>query len=64
MCVCIYHQNVKLMLKTVNTSLNYMDVLKLCDDYMLHHCDLCTEKTVIHNILREQWLLNYMIHDL
>ena len=24
----------------------------------------CTEKTVIHNILKEQWLLNYMIHDL
>ena len=28
--VCTYHQNVKLMLNTVNTSLNYNDVLKLC----------------------------------
>ena len=28
-CVCTYHQNVKFMLNTVNTSLNYKDVLKL-----------------------------------
>ena len=47
MCVCTYHQNVKLMLNTVITTLNYKDVLKLCvcstenSDCMLHHCDLC-----------------------
>ena len=29
-CVCTYHQNVKLMLNTVNTSLYYKAVLKLC----------------------------------
>ena len=52
-CVCTYHQNVKLMLNTVNTSLNYKDVLKLCvcsrenSDCILHHCDLSPEQTVI-----------------
>ena len=69
-CVCTYHQNVKLMLKTVNTSLNYNDVLKLCvfsienSDCMLNHCDLCPEQTVVHNFLKEKVLLNYMIDDL
>ena len=69
-CVCTYHQTVKLMLNTVNTSLNYKDVLKLCvcstenSDCMFHHCDLCPEQTVVCNFLKEQLLLNYMIDDL
>ena len=68
-CVCTYHQNVKLMLHAVNPSLNYKDVLKLCvcstenADCMLHHCDECPEQTVIQNFLKEQLLLNYMIDD-
>ena len=59
-CVCAYHQNVKLMLNTVNTSLNYNDVLKLCvcstenSDCMLHHCDLRPGQTVVCNFLKEQ----------
>ena len=63
-CVCMHLHN------TVNTSLNYKDVLKLCvcstenSDCMLHHCDLCPEQTVVHNFLKEQLLLNYMIDDL
>ena len=58
------------MLKTVNTSLNYKDVLKNCvfstenSDCMLNHCDLCSEQTVVHNFLKEKLLLNYMIDDL
>ena len=69
-CVCTYHQNVKLMLNTVNTSLNYKNVLKLCvcstenSDCMLDHYDLCLEQTVVRNFLKEQLLLNYMIDDL
>ena len=69
-CVCTYHQNVKLMLNTVNTSLNYEDVLKLCicrtvnSDCMLHHCDFCPEQTVVHNFLKEQLLLNYLTDHL
>ena len=70
MCVCNYHQNVKLMLNTANTSLSYKDVLKLCvcstgnSDCMLHHYDLCPEQTVVCSFLKEQLLLNYMISDL
>ena len=58
------------MLNTVNTSLNYKDVLELCicstenSDCVLHHCDLCPEQTVVRNFLKEQLLLNYMIDDL
>ena len=69
-CVCNYHQNVKLMLNTVNTSLDYKDLLKLCvsstenPDCMLHHCELCPEQTVVHNFLKEQLILNYITDDL
>ena len=69
-CVCTYHQNLKLMLNTVKTSLNYKNVLKLCvcstenSDCMLHHCDLCPEQTVVCSFLKEQLLLNYIINDL
>ena len=69
-CVCTYHQNLKFMLNTVKTSLNYKDVLKLCvcstenSDCMLHHCDLCPEQTVVCSFLKEQLLLNYIINDL
>ena len=69
-CVCTYYQTVKLVLNTVNTSLNYTDVLKLCvsstenSDCMLHYCDLCPKQTVVHNFLKEQLLLKYMIDDL
>ena len=58
------------MLNTVNTSLNYKDVLKLCvcstenSDCLLHHCDLCPEQTVVHSFLKERLPLNYMIDDL
>ena len=58
------------MLNTVNTSLNYKDVLMLCvcssenSDCMLHHCDLCPEQTVVQNLLKEQLPLNFMIDDL
>ena len=60
----------KTFLNTVNISLNYNDVLKLCvfstenSDCMLHHCDLCPEQTVAYNILKEQLLLNYIFGDL
>ena len=60
----------KTLLNTVNTSLNYKDVLKFCvrstenSDCMLHHCDLYPEQKVVSNFLKEQLLLNYMIDDL
>ena len=60
----------KTFLNTVNISLNYKGVLKLCvfstenSDCMLHHCDLCPEQTVACNILKEQLLLNYIFGDL
>ena len=28
---------------------------------MLHHCDLCPEQTMVHNFLKEQLLLNYIV---
>ena len=68
--VCTYHQNVKLVLNIISTSLSCKDVLKLCicsteNSYcMLHHCNLCPEQTRAHNFLKEQLLLNYMIEDL
>ena len=58
------------MLNTVNTSLNYQDVLKLyvcgieSSDCMLHHCDLCPDQTVVRNFLKKQLLLNYITDDL
>ena len=54
-CVCNQH---------INTSLNYGDVLKFCvcnSDCMMHHCYLWPEQTVVHDFLKEQLLLNYMI---
>ena len=60
----------KTTLNTVNTSLNYQDVLKLCvcgienSDCMLHHCDLCPDQTVVRNFLKKQLVLNYIIDDL
>ena len=69
--MCIHlPSNTELMLNTVNTSLNYKDVLMLCvcssenSDCMLHHCDLCPEQTVVQNLLKEQLPLNFMIDDL
>ena len=56
-CVCTFHQNEKLMVNTVNTSLNYKDVLKLCvcstenSNCVLHH--LC-ELTEYHFIAKKQ----------
>ena len=50
-CVCTYHQNVKLMFNTVNKSHDYKGVLTLCvcsaenSDCILRHCDLCPEQT-------------------
>ena len=58
------------MLNTVNTSLNYKDILELCvcgtenSGCVLHHCDLCPEQTVVCNFLKKQLFLNYMIDDL
>ena len=65
-CVCTYHQNVKLMLNTVITSLNYKDILKICvcstenADCILHHCDLCPEQKVVCNCSWITWLMTWL----
>ena len=44
-CVCMYHQNVKLMLSCIDRSLDYKEVLKFCvcdvnnENCRLHHSD-------------------------
>ena len=59
-CVCMHHQNVKLMIHAVNPSLDYKNVLKLCvcgitnQNCMLHHCDLCPDESVIRDFLMQQ----------
>ena len=64
-CVCTYHQNVKLMLSTVDRSLNYREVLKLCvcdvsnPDCMLNHCDSCPHESVIKLFLVDKLLMKY-----
>lgn len=66
-CVCTYHQNVKLMVNTINASLDYKDVLLLCvcditnETCMLHHCDKCPEQGTVKEFLKEQLLQNYSI---
>lgn len=58
-CVCTYHQNVKLMLSCIDKSLDYKELLKLCvcdvnnENCMLHHCDSCPDKSVAENYLKE-----------
>ena len=52
-CVCMHHQNVKLMIHAVNPSLDYKNVLKLCvcditnQNCMLHHCDSCPVESTV-----------------
>ena len=59
-CVCTYHQNVKLMVHAIINSIDYKDVLKLCvcdmsnQNYMLHHCDFCPSEVVVRDVLKEQ----------
>ena len=64
-CVCTYHQNVKLMLSTVDRSLDYKEVLKLCvcdvsnPDCMLNHCDSCPRESVIKLFLVDKLVMKY-----
>jgi len=64
-CVCTYHQNVKLMLSVVNPSLDYKNILKLCvcdmsnQNCMLHHCDDCPDESIVRKFIKEQLMLKF-----
>ena len=68
-CVCFYHQDVKLMLSPVNPALYYKYVLSLCvcDIYnqkcMLYHCDDFPSETYVKHFLKEQLLQHYCADD-
>ena len=64
-CVCTYHQNVKLMLSAADHTLDYKDVMQLvvCDiqseDCMLLHCDNCPDSSVLKEFLKERLQVRY-----
>ena len=66
-CVCTYHQNVKLMLSAVDHTLDYKQVMELavCDveseKCMLHHCDDCPDISVLKEFLHQRLLPRYTI---
>ena len=68
-CVCTYHQNMKLMLSAVNPALDYKHVLSFCVfvtfviKSVLHHFDDCPSETDVKHFLKEQLLLQYSPDD-
>ena len=60
MCFCTIHQNVKLMLDSVNISEHYMELLELlvCNtesrDCMVHRCDSCPDTSRLQQYLLEE----------
>ena len=61
-CVCIYHQNVKLMLAAMNSSHHYRQIMEMCvcdvDNYdcMMGHFDDCLDPSVLKSFLRNELL--------
>ena len=59
-CVCIYHQNVKLMLSAVNPTLRYQVLLEMCvcdvnrKDCMLNKCEDCPGFENVVDFLRHE----------
>ena len=59
-CVCIYHQNVKLMLSAVNPTLRYQVLLEVCvcdvtrKDCMLNKCEDCPGFENVVDFLRNE----------
>ena len=59
-CVCIYHQNVKLMLSAVNPTLRYQVLLEMCvcdvtrKDCMLNKCEDCPGFENVVDFLRNE----------
>lgn len=52
-CVCTYHQNVKLMVSAINPSLNYKNILQLCV------CDMSEQNAcfiIVMTVQIFQWL--------
>ena len=60
-CVCIYHQNIKLMLEGANMNVDYKDLLALlaCDienyDCMLGNCEGCGSAEMLKTMLEEEF---------
>ncbi|GBM04149.1 hypothetical protein AVEN_205225-1, partial [Araneus ventricosus] len=58
-CVCLYHQNIKLMIEGANLKVDYKDLLGIivCDinNYkcMISDCDLCPGKEALSNMFLE-----------
>lgn len=69
-CVCTYHQNVKLMLNVVNPALDYKYVLSLCvcdisnKKCMLHHCDDCPNESNVKDFLKGQLLRHHSADEI
>ena len=63
-CVCTYHQKVKLMLVAMNSSSNYRQIIKLCvcdvDKYdcMMGHCDNCLDLSLLKVIFEKRVVKN------
>ena len=61
-CICNYHQNVKLMLVAMNSSSNYRQMMRLCAcdvdkfDCTMGHCDNCLDLSVLKSFLRKELL--------
>lgn len=64
-CVCTYHQNVKLMLVAMNSSHNYKQIIEMCVcdvkryDCMMGHCDNCPDPSVLKSFLRCELLKTF-----
>ena len=61
-CVCMYHQNVKLMLVAMNSSPNYKQIIEMCvcdvDKYecMMGYCDDCPDPSELKRFLKNELL--------
>ena len=68
-CVCTYHQNVKLMISCIDGSLDYKEALKFCmcgvnnENCMLHHCVDFPNKSNISNYLKELLPIKFSEND-
>ena len=68
-CVCSYHQNVKLLCSTISGNLDYKEYMNLCvcdladPNSMFHLCELCPDITILTNYLINIFEDNYSDDD-
>ena len=68
-CVCTYHQNVKIMLGAMNSPTDYKQIMEICvcnlenPDCVLQHCDSCPDSLVLKEFFVKELLKTFGCDD-